>query len=263
MKFINKKTREHRSLQLRTIKKCFKVRFKEPLAPWTPHGVITVKKDIFTRVGVWKTVRAWEKCFGRCDEERWGDCEGLRRAREWKMWWITSTAEQKCVHTCVVVSWGCAARNRGRLVPLKTSFLHTGPCLADPVRAGGVHQPPSDSVCPRTCMKMNVMICVCLRPPPEACAWWPECVWVALCRNLPAYFGITAIVCVCWPFLCFFTGYALLVGAPLPLSAPTFSGQRAHSNAGWIFNALYIPARTFNVTPARETLLGFYVVEGR
>lgn len=106
-----KKPNKHRFFQLRTFFfffKCPELRSEEPLGPLTPHGVNTVKKKRHFHERERLKTRAWEKCFGRCDEERWGDCEGCRRAREWKMWWITPTVKQKRVCVCVLVTPMCS-----------------------------------------------------------------------------------------------------------------------------------------------------------
>lgn len=79
--------------------------------PWnsTSCQYSKVRGGVFVEGNVWKpsAQQAWEKCFGRCDKERWGDCEGLHGEREWKMWWITSTAcrNNPKLSVCVCVCW--------------------------------------------------------------------------------------------------------------------------------------------------------------
>lgn len=86
-------------------------------------------------------------------------------------------------------------------------------------------------MCLYMCVKMNVTICVSLHPP-EACTWWPVCVCDSLCRNLPAYFSIQLIICVCFTVSVLLQMLVLLIGAPLLLPAWTglFSGHCTHRN---------------------------------
>lgn len=90
--------------------------------PWnsTSCQYSKVRGGVFVEGNVWKpsAQQAWEKCFGRCDKKRWGDCEGLHGEREWKMWWITSTACRKnpklSVCVCVCVGWGEVAERKSQ-----------------------------------------------------------------------------------------------------------------------------------------------------
>lgn len=243
-------------------KKCPELRSKESLAPWAPHGVNTVRKKTFSREGVFEngaSVREmfWQMWWG---EMRWlwgaPRSEGMKNVMDYFHHWA-----EMCVHVCVCVMGMCSKlKKQGKAGTVKNS-VQTGP--------GSVYLIPCGQV-------------ASINPPPQiacvfACAWtWTS--WFvypsapprrvhgglsacdALCRNLPAYFSMRTVVCVCFLFPCFFTCSVL----PLSARAGLCTGQRARgSSTWWIFNALDVPAWTFNVTPARETLLGFSLVKGR
>lgn len=121
---------------------------------------------------------AWEKCFGRYNEERWGDCEGLRGRREWKIWWITSSVKQKRV---------CMKKEMAGTI---TSFKQTGswhvyqiPCGIPRWHINALPQEPRlcvslhvwENECPDLCIpplpqrRVHGGLCVCVTPSAKIC----------------------------------------------------------------------------------------------